>query len=251
MVPIPESNDDEDEADLDVQWSGAVAKGATIDFVVSETTETTPGIDLSALYIIDNNLAPVMSESYGACEAELGAGGNQFYSTLWEQAAAQGITVLMAAGDSGSAGCDRVVGETAAQYGLAVSGFASTPFNVAVGGTDFNDASSIAYVLESDERFPLAVLCQILYSREHLERFLRGLRAARLRQPPPPAAISVMGSIWLPAAVGPAVVRTHRAPSPTSLAVESTPNLPGRAERACPMTARATSRTCPCSRAMA
>ena len=97
---------DETEADLDVQWSGAVAKGATIDLVVSETTETTAGIDLSALYIIDNNLAPIMSESYGGCEAELGAGGNQFYNTLWEQAAAQGITVSMAAGDSGSAGCD-------------------------------------------------------------------------------------------------------------------------------------------------
>lgn len=104
--PDPGINGDETEADLDVQWSGAVAKGATIDLVVSESTETTAGIDLSALYIIDNNLAPVMSESYGACEAYEGAGGNQFYSTLWEQAAAQGITVLMAAGDSGPAGCD-------------------------------------------------------------------------------------------------------------------------------------------------
>ena len=138
------SSFDEPEADLDVQWSGAVAKGATIDFVVSESTEATPGIDLSALYIIDNDLAPIMSESYGACEAELGAGGNQFHSTLWEQAAAQGITVLMAAGDSGPAGCDSAnAGETAAQYGLGVSGFASTPFNVAVGGTDFNDASDL------------------------------------------------------------------------------------------------------------
>jgi len=137
--PDPGINDDEREADLDVQWSGAVAKGATIDLVVSESTETTPGVDLSALYIIDNNLAPIMSESYGACEADLGASGNQFYSTLWEQAAAQGITVLMAAGDSGSAGCDSAnLGEIAAQYGLAVSGLASTPFNVAVGGTDFN-----------------------------------------------------------------------------------------------------------------
>ena len=63
------SNGEETEADLDVQWSGAVAKGATVDFVVSESTETTAGIDLSALYIIDNNLAPVMSESYGGCEA--------------------------------------------------------------------------------------------------------------------------------------------------------------------------------------
>jgi hypothetical protein len=142
--PDPGIISDETEADLDVQWSGAVAKGATIDLVVSETTETTSGIDLSALYIIDNNLAPIMSESYGTCEAELGAGGNQFYNTLWEQAAAQGITVLMAAGDSGSAGCDSAnAGETAAQYGLAVSGLASTPFNVAVGGTDFNvDASN-------------------------------------------------------------------------------------------------------------
>ena len=34
---------DETEADLDVEWSGAVAKGATIDLVVSETTESTAG----------------------------------------------------------------------------------------------------------------------------------------------------------------------------------------------------------------
>jgi hypothetical protein len=139
------SDGEESEADLDVQWSGGVAKGATIDFVVSETTETTAGVDLSALYIIDNDLAPIMSESYGECEAGLGTGGNQFHNTLWEQAAAQGITVLLAAGDSGPAGCDSAnAGETFAQYGLAVSGLASTPFNVAVGGTDFNDASSIA-----------------------------------------------------------------------------------------------------------
>ena len=134
------SDGEETEADLDVEWSGGVAKGATVDFVVSESTEATAGIDLSALYIVDNNLAPVLSESYGACEQALGTGGNQFYSTLWEQAAAQGITVLLGSGDSGSAGCDSanpIVGEIAAQYGLAVSGFASTPFNVAVGGTDF------------------------------------------------------------------------------------------------------------------
>jgi subtilase family serine protease len=131
---------EETEADLDVEWSGGVAKGATVDFVVSESTETTAGIDLSALYIVDNNLAPILSESYGGCEQSLGAAGNAFYNTLWEQAAAQGITVLLGSGDSGSAGCDSanpIIGEIAAQHGLAVSGFASTPFNVAVGGTDF------------------------------------------------------------------------------------------------------------------
>jgi hypothetical protein len=135
---------DETEADLDVQWAGAVAKGATIDLVVSEETEVTQGIDLSALYIIDNNLAPIMSYSYGGCEAFLGNSSIAFYNTLWEQGAAQGITILIAAGDTGSAACDSYIlyGETAAQYGLAISGVASTPFNVVVGGTDFNDASN-------------------------------------------------------------------------------------------------------------
>lgn len=130
--PDPGINGDETEADLDVEWSGAVAKGATIDFVIAESTETTPGIDLSALYIVDNNLAPVMSISYGGCEAQ-GDGANAFHRTLWEQAAAQGITVVIASGDSGSAGCDySQAGEFAAQFGLNVSGMASTPFNVAV-----------------------------------------------------------------------------------------------------------------------
>ena len=131
---------EETEADLDVEWSGAVAKGATIDFVVSESTETTAGIDLSAEYIIDQNLAPVLSESYGSCELAIGTAGNQFYNTIWSQAAAQGITVILASGDSGAAGCDGA--SQVAHFGLAVSGFASTPFNVAVGGTDFDDFSN-------------------------------------------------------------------------------------------------------------
>jgi subtilase family serine protease len=138
--PDPGVTFDETESDLDTQWSGAVAKNATIDLVVSESTETSQGVDLSTLYIIDNNLAPVMSESYSCCEAFLGTGGNAFASALYEQGAAQGITIILSAGDTGSAGCDD--GVAAAQNGLAVSGLASTPFNVAVGGTDFNDVNS-------------------------------------------------------------------------------------------------------------
>ena len=132
----PEVNGDEPEADIDIQWSGSVAPQATIDFVTSESTETTDGVDLSAVYIVENNLAPVMSESYGECELGLGTAGNQFYYTLWEQAAAQGISVFVSSGDSGSAGCDNPGGP--AQYGLNVNGIASTPFNAAIGGTDFN-----------------------------------------------------------------------------------------------------------------
>ncbi len=143
IIP-PDYSGDESEADLDLEWSGVAAPAATIAFVVSESTELTAGIDLSALYIIDNNLAPVMTESYGGCEAALGNGGNAFYSTLWEQGAAEGITILEASGDQGSAACD-IFAQTnvgAAQYGLMVVGNASTPFNVAVGGTDFNDVNT-------------------------------------------------------------------------------------------------------------
>ena len=142
--PDPGIQGDESEADIDVQWSGAVAKGATIDFVISASTETTAGTDLSAVYIVDQNLAPIMSESYGQCELGLGTTGNQFYNTLWQQASAQGITVLISAGDGGSAGCDNFdePSPAPAQSGLQVSGYASTPYNVAVGGTDFNDFSN-------------------------------------------------------------------------------------------------------------
>jgi hypothetical protein len=137
------SLDEELEADLDVQWSSAVAPGATVKFVTSASTEVTQGIDLSALYIVENNLAGVMSESYGGCEAGLGTGGNAFFSSLWEQAAAQGITVIVSSGDSAAAGCDPQ-GAVAAANGLGVNGIGSTPFNVSVGGTDYNDANNFS-----------------------------------------------------------------------------------------------------------
>ena len=67
----------------------------------------------------------------------LGVDGINFYGALWEQAAAQGITAMVSSGDKGSAGCD-TIDASAAQNGLGVNGIASTPWNVAVGGTDFN-----------------------------------------------------------------------------------------------------------------
>jgi hypothetical protein len=138
---------DETESDLDVEWAGAVAQQATIIFVTSQTTETdaTAGVDASALYIVDNNVAPVLSESYGACESGIGAAGNAFHNSMWQQAAAEGITVVISAGDNGSAGCDPApapANQNAATLGLAISGFASTPFNVALGGTDFDDVNN-------------------------------------------------------------------------------------------------------------
>ncbi|HEY6972555.1 MAG TPA: Ig-like domain repeat protein, partial [Candidatus Angelobacter sp.] len=131
---------DDVEAILDTEWSGAVAPGATIDLVVSASTLTTDGVDLSASFIVDNNLAPIMSVSFGQCEKLLGVQENAFFNSLWQQAAAQGISVFVSAGDNGAAGCDDPnPNTTPATGGLAVSGLASTPFNTAVGGTEFNE----------------------------------------------------------------------------------------------------------------
>jgi pseudomonalisin len=127
------------EADLDVEWSGAVASNATIRFVISKSTHTTDGVDLSAQYIVNNNLAPVMSTSFGSCEADLGSSEDAFYNNLWQQAAAQGITSFISSGDSGAAGCN--VGSDTSGSGQAVNGLASPPYNVAVGGTQFSEGS--------------------------------------------------------------------------------------------------------------
>jgi subtilase family serine protease len=141
----PGLTSDEVEAILDVEWSGSVAKNATINLVVSKNTSSTAGVNLSAQDIVDNKLGNIMSVSFGECELGLGTSGNSFFNNLWSQAATEGITVLVSTGDSGSAGCDffQQSGPVVqpAQFGLAVNGLASTPFNVAVGGTEFNDIS--------------------------------------------------------------------------------------------------------------
>jgi len=124
------------EAYLDVEWAGAVAPKATVDLVIAADTALESGLTLAMERAVYGNVAPVMSLSFGECESNLGSTAS-FLSQLWEQAAAQGITVMVSSGDSGSAQCDSDDTEEYAIQGQAVSGFASTPYNVAVGGTDF------------------------------------------------------------------------------------------------------------------
>ncbi len=141
-------NGDQQESSLDVEWAGAAAPGATINFVVSSSTDTTDGINLSSAYIVDNAISPIMSLSYGESEALLGPAGNEFINALWQQAAAEGITVFVSTGDSGAAALDGDLQDNnyepvgPAQYGPTVSGLASTPYDVAVGGTQFNEGAN-------------------------------------------------------------------------------------------------------------
>lgn len=150
---------EEAEADLDVEWSGAVAKNATIDFVISQSTATTDGVDLSAQFVVNNNIANVMSTSFGLCETALGIAGNDFWNTLWQQAAAQGITALVSAGDSGAAGCDAATATTGT--GAGVNGLSSTPNNIAVGGTEFNEGTGTFWSPTNDPTTQASVLSYI------------------------------------------------------------------------------------------
>jgi subtilase family serine protease len=152
---------EEQEADLDVQWSGGVAPGAAVTFVVSQSTATTDGVDLSAQYIVDHDLADVMSTSFGACESDMGAGGVAFYASVWGQAAAEGITSFVSSGDSGFAGCD--LGSDNMATGGGVSGLCAPLDDVCVGGTLFDDKAtpSLYWNAAADPVTGLSVLSYI------------------------------------------------------------------------------------------
>lgn len=130
--------DDEAESALDVEWAGAIAKNATIKFVTSQSGAAGDGISLSAQYAVNHNVAPIVSLSYGLCEGALGSGGNAFWNSTWQQAAAQGMSVFVSSGDNGAAGCDSP-SETTATQGRSVNGLCSSPYSTCVGGTQFND----------------------------------------------------------------------------------------------------------------
>jgi len=135
--------DDLIENSLDVEWSGAVAKGANIVLVASyPTSATDDNLYDSESYVVNHQTASILSSSYGVCELGNGTAGNVEYYNLWQSAASEGIAVFVAAGDGGASECDdggdSVGNPYSAQFGLAVNGLASTPYNTAVGGTDFN-----------------------------------------------------------------------------------------------------------------
>ena len=131
-------NSAEGEAALDAEWAGAAAPGAAIELAACADTTTVFG-GLIAVQNLINGASPpaIMSVSYGECESANGAAANQSYVNAYQQAATLGVSVYVSSGDEGAASCD--ANRTVATHGIAVSGFASTPYNVAVGGTDFMD----------------------------------------------------------------------------------------------------------------
>jgi hypothetical protein len=135
----PGTNGDEGEAALDAEWAGAAAPDANITLASCADTGADFGAFLAAENVLEQAAPPqILSLSYGECEiVSTAVGDNDVVTALWSTAAAEGITVFVSTGDAGVAGCDQ--NQAASTFGIAVNGLSSTPYNVAVGGTDFDD----------------------------------------------------------------------------------------------------------------
>ena len=124
------STDDLPEADLDVEWTGATARGATIIYVYSFDVMD------AVQYAIDQNLAPVLSLSYGLCEPLTSLSDMRTMQSWARQANAQGMTWLNASGDSGGADC---YAGSSRNSTLSADAPASIPEVTGVGGTEFDE----------------------------------------------------------------------------------------------------------------
>lgn len=130
------STGDEQESSLDIEWAGAVAKNATILFVYSAN-----GTFDAVQYAITHDLAPVISISYGDCEATFPTSYVNSLVALAQQANALGITLVSSTGDGGATDCDGGLGNYPATLGLNVDIPASLPYVTGVGGTEFNEGN--------------------------------------------------------------------------------------------------------------
>jgi subtilase family serine protease len=128
---------DDGEAISDAEWASAAAPNAAIQVASCAGTRSTFGGLIAMQNLVNGQPPAIMSLSYGNCEVENGASANAAYNALYQQAVTEGVSVFVAAGDEGAASCDS--GAATATHGIGVSGWASTPYNVAVGGTDFSD----------------------------------------------------------------------------------------------------------------
>jgi subtilase family serine protease len=142
----PGLNPAEVEAAIDAEWAGAVAADAAVELASCADTATVFGGFIAAQNLLDLKKPPaIMSLSYQECETDNGPGmvneGNAFVNNLWQQAAGEGVSVFVAAGDNGAAGCDNPNTASFATTGIAANALASTPYDVATGGTDFLDTA--------------------------------------------------------------------------------------------------------------
>ncbi len=137
---------DDDEATIDAEWASAAAPDAEILVATCKATQTTDGVHLAIENLVNgDNPPPIISISYGACETSMPETLRIAFKILYQQAVAEGISVFVASGDTGPESCVEDINSYPNPYnpsqatGNGVDGWVSTPYDVAVGGTDFGD----------------------------------------------------------------------------------------------------------------
>ncbi len=122
---------------LAASWAAAAAPGADILLVPAASTNATDGVDLALAAIVDGALAHTVSVGFTACEQGMSSAHQAFYAALYRQAAAQGMAIVAATGDSGAAACHGPLDSSPVSSGFGVNALASTPWNTAVGSVAF------------------------------------------------------------------------------------------------------------------
>jgi hypothetical protein len=189
----PNLINDQAEATFAASWAGAAAPGAQILLAPAATTTATDGVDLSLAAIVDQDLANVIAIGYSACEASLSPTHQAFYFALYQQASAEGITVIAAAGDGGAAACTSAGGTGPVNTGLAVNALASTPWNTAVGvagygagGASAGNSALTAWspINPADPAYASGGGSSTLYARKVWQPVQAGTATASLRSLP-------------------------------------------------------------------
>jgi pseudomonalisin len=134
---------DQGEATLDVLRAGSTAPGAQLLLVVA--TSASGGIGVDTQYLVQTTPVPaqIITISFGACESAAGSAGVAFWDSLFQQAAAEGISTFVSSGDSGASGCDpNFTAPPTTPRPNSPNYICSSGYATCVGGTEFNDTAS-------------------------------------------------------------------------------------------------------------
>ncbi|GCE30267.1 hypothetical protein KDA_57510 [Dictyobacter alpinus] len=129
------------EVTLDMEAISAMAPGAAQKVYIGPNTAA--GLNDTYNRIVTDNIAKVVSVSWGECELASSSARLDALNTIFKQGAAQGQTFFAASGDAGAYDCtDNDVQK------LAVDSPADNPYVVGVGGTTLITGSNKEYLTE-------------------------------------------------------------------------------------------------------
>ncbi len=149
----------QEEATLDVLRAASVAPDAGVLLVASAESGANDGIGAATQYLIQTTPTPaqIVNISFGDCESDAGPSGVSYWNKLFEQAAAEGISVFVSSGDSGAAGCeDSFTAPSSSPQAVSPNYICASIYATCVGGTDFNDAGTPSTYWSSSNRAGLA-----------------------------------------------------------------------------------------------